>query len=244
MRFGSVLHVGVFCAVLRPSTNKVSSGHYRLWINGIHHGDISLNNLMYSVSPTGKVEGVLNDYDLASWDKFPTTNSDRTGTVPFMALELLRGGLERQIPRLYRHDAESFVWVLTYLTAITIEYEGHSVKISRPPDLDPWFKDDFHFHWTSKRVLYVDYGCILRIPRHHAQYLTTVRKLIVYWIDFDGALINLRDAGSVELEIDNPKGALEGLISGVEMVLGADLQEGFTKVKTLLLEAIEAPKVM
>jgi len=199
---------------------------------------------MYSVSPTGRVEGVLNDYDLASWDKFPTTNSDRTGTVPFMALELLRGGLEQRIPRLYRHDAESFVWVLTYLTAVTIEYEGHSVKISRPPDLDPWFKDDFRTHRKSKTGLYIDYGRVLRIPGHHAQYLTTIRKLIVYWIEFDGALIDLRDAGSVESEIDNPEGALEGFIKGVEKALGADAQEGFTKVKALLLEAIKTPEVV
>jgi len=231
MRFGSVLHVGVFCAVLRSSTNKVSSGHYRLWINGIHHGDISLNNLMYRVSPTGKVEGVLNDYDLASWDKFPTTNSDRTGTVPFMALELLRGGLDRQIPRLYRHDVESFVWVLAYLIAITIEYKDHFVKISRPPCFDPWFEDNFEFHSTSKHA-FGGYGFISQIPGHHAQYINTVRRLIAYWIEFDFALMGSKNRRPVELEIDNPKGALEGLISGVEMALGVDLQEGFTKVKT------------
>jgi len=194
---------------------------------------------MYSVSPAGKAEGVLNDYDLASWDKFPTTNGDRTGTVPFMALELLRGGLEQRIPRLYRHDAESFVWVLAYLIAITIEYKDHFVKISRPPCFDPWFEDNFEFHSTSKRVLYVDYGCVLRIPRHHAQYLTTVRKLITHWVELDNAFLDLKAAGSTELEIDDPKGILERLIKWI----GADSQKGFAKVQTLLLEAIEAPKV-
>ena len=42
------------------------SGHYRLWVNGIHHGDISLKNLMYAILSTGELKGVLNDYDLAS----------------------------------------------------------------------------------------------------------------------------------------------------------------------------------
>jgi len=31
---------------------------------------------MYNPSPTGKPEGVLNDYDLASWKEHPTPNSD------------------------------------------------------------------------------------------------------------------------------------------------------------------------
>jgi len=198
---------------------------------------------MYDISPTGKVEGVLNDYDLASWDKISTTNSDRTGTVPFMALDLVRGGLDRQIPRLYRHDAESFVWVLTYLTAITIEYRGRSVKISRPPNFDPWFRDDFESHYTSKCAFYVRYGRDPRIPQHHAQYLTTVKRLIAYWVDFDGVLTDLEIAGSVEPEIDNPKSALEDLIKGVETALGAGVQNEFTTVKTLLLEAIATPKV-
>jgi len=229
--------------VLRSSTNPVPSGHYRLWVNGIRHGDISLNNLIYNISPTGKVEGVLNDYDLASWDKISTTNSDRTGTVPFMALDLLRGGLDRQIPRLYRHDAESFVWVLAYLTAITVEYRGHSVRISRPPDFDSWFKDDFRTHLKSKRVLGNDYGRAFQIPGHHNQHFTTVRKLIAYWIEFDNALIDSENVGLVKLEIDDPVGALESLVGDVEMTLGADAKKGFAKVKALLFEAIKTPKV-
>jgi len=240
MHFGSVLHVGVFCAARRPSTNTDPSGHYRLWINGIHHGDISLNNLMYNVSPAGKAEGVLNDYDLASWDKFPTTNSDRTGTVPFMALDLLDGGLERQIPRLYRHDAESFVWVLAYLIAITIEYKGHSVKISRPSYFDPWFKDDLQQNSTLKLALCISYGRIFRIPGYHAQYSTTVRKLIKHWVELDNALFVMKAAGSTEPETDDPKGILEGLIKWVE----TDSQKGFAKVQALLLEAVEAPGIV
>jgi len=199
---------------------------------------------MYRVSPTGKVEGVLNDYDLASWDKFPTTNSDQVGTFPFTTLDLLRGGFERGIPRLYRHDAESFVWVLTYLTAITVEYKGRSVKISRPSYFDPWFYNAFESHRNSKQSLYIGYGRTFPIPEHYAQYITIVRKLIVYWVGFDGRLMDLENDGSVESEIDDPKGTLESLVQGMEKALGADAeaQEGFTKVKNLLLEAIETPK--
>jgi len=195
---------------------------------------------MYNISPAGKAEGVLNDYDLASWDKFPTTNSDRTGTVPFMALDLLHGGLDQQIPRLYRHDAESFVWVLAYLTAIAIEYKGHSVKISRPPYFNLWFKDDLQPNYTSKLALYINYGRAFRIPGYHAQYLTTVRKLINHWVELDNSLFDMKAAGSTEPETDDPKGILEGLIK----LVGADSQKGFAKVQALLLEAVEVPGVV
>jgi len=219
----------------------VPLGHYRLWAHGIYHGDISPNNLMYDIpAETGIPEGVLNDYDLASWEGHPTTNNDRTGTIPFMALDLLRGGLERQVPRLYRHDAESFVWVLAYLTAITIKYEGHSCKISRPPYFDPWFKDAHQPHRSSKRGLYVDYGRELKIQGRHAQYLTTVRNLIGYWVELDNDSMD----GSMLFGSDDHEDDLEGLIEGVEKLFGANAEDSFTKVKTLLLEAIGTPKVV
>ena len=71
-------------------------------MNGIHHGDISLKNLMYGIlAKTGVPVGVVNDFDLASWDDHSTTNNDRTGTIPFMAIDLLDGGLDSRIPRFY-----------------------------------------------------------------------------------------------------------------------------------------------
>jgi hypothetical protein len=88
------------------------TGHYDLWRGGICHGDISIHNLM--VTRDGKT-GVLNDFDLVRCAKLQpiSRNHDRTGTIPFMALELLTdnywcGRLERE----YRHDQESFIWIL------------------------------------------------------------------------------------------------------------------------------------
>ena len=117
------------------------SGHYHLWVNGVHHGDITPENMMYTVLPTGELKGVLRDYDLASRDVHPTVNRDHTGTIPFMALEIVEYRFEKRIPQLYRHDSESFIWVLAYLTLANVEYnEIRFVKISRPlPTLDPWF---------------------------------------------------------------------------------------------------------
>jgi hypothetical protein len=39
-----------------------------------------------------------------------------TGTVPFMAIELLtQEAIEGKVKHMYRHDAESFIWVLTWV---------------------------------------------------------------------------------------------------------------------------------
>ncbi|KAF8982466.1 hypothetical protein BDQ17DRAFT_1226447, partial [Cyathus striatus] len=88
----------------------LSLGHYALWKNGFEHGDISIWNLMWDA--TNKC-GTLNDWDLAyvreTEGKGPA--KERTGTLPFMARELLE---EPGQQRLYRHEVESFIWVITY----------------------------------------------------------------------------------------------------------------------------------
>ncbi|GBE85467.1 hypothetical protein SCP_0706540 [Sparassis crispa] len=64
---------------------------------------------------------VLNDFDLAvvregSEEEREPAGKMRTGTVPFMALDLLMPGYYGgKIARLYRHDLESFVWVLPFV---------------------------------------------------------------------------------------------------------------------------------
>ena len=86
-----------------------------LWRIGIAHGDISLNNLMYDEA---RQKGVLNDFDLstlmAPGTEIPERQGwERTGTKPFMALELLEHN-DGSIERRYRHDLESFGWCLAY----------------------------------------------------------------------------------------------------------------------------------
>jgi hypothetical protein len=111
-----------------------------------------------ALSETGVPVGVINDFDLAPLAHCPTTNNDRTGTVPFMAIDLLNGGLGGRIPRLYRHDMESFSRVLTYITVAKIEYEGSDIKISPPPGVKAWFQDrdeqDRGSHIPSKRLFH------------------------------------------------------------------------------------------
>lgn len=75
----------------------------------------------------GKVVGILNDWDLArdsSEPRMTITPLERTGTVPFMALDLLDA--DEETGHLYRHDQEALIWVLAWLF---INYDnGKSVK--------------------------------------------------------------------------------------------------------------------
>ncbi|KAN0086250.1 hypothetical protein V8E55_007384 [Tylopilus felleus] len=64
--------------------------HLALWNNKVYHRDISSSNLMYYKDQDGKICGVLNDFDLASTQE-TATGTERTGTIPFMALDLLEG---------------------------------------------------------------------------------------------------------------------------------------------------------
>jgi hypothetical protein len=85
--------------------------HFYLWEADIHHGDISHNNLM-AKKANGTWVGVLYDYDLAVIEDVSGERDigmDRTGTQPFMALDLLKDiFLHLKKPRFYRYDSESF----------------------------------------------------------------------------------------------------------------------------------------
>ena len=58
--------------------------------------------------------GVLTDFDCASLTRLPGT--DRTGTIPFMDLELLRDQYWKgNITRRYHHDLEAFICMLLFV---------------------------------------------------------------------------------------------------------------------------------
>ena len=259
MRFGSVLRVRTFCLVFNPALT-LSPGHYRLWVNGIHHGDISFKNLMYDITGTGDPVGIINDFDLATWVDRSTANNDRTGATPFMAIDLLDGGLDDRISRLYRHDMESFVWVLAYITVANIEYKDRTIKISPLPDVDAWFKDDDlrgrRAHVSSKLIFHLRYGHRQQVSGRYYNYHTVIRQMIRHWGNFYQSLQEKkypskpRRPDSIqeehvlsEPEVDDPVDSLRQFVMAVETSLGEQDVEGFTGVKTLLLEAIETPTV-
>ena len=253
------------CSLASPTDiadlSCIPTGHHRLWVNGIHHGDISFNNLMYDfLEKTGNPVGILNDFDLATWVDHSTTNNDRTGTIPFVAIDLLDGGLQGRVPRLYRHDMESFIWVLAYITVARVRYDNSVIGIFLlPGPVDAWFKDgttsDRNTHVESKLHFHSNYGLKQPVSGRYRDYTNVVKKMILYWDNFHEALLSTKytaDAdwpepviiqapATLELGGDDPADSLKEFIGTVGKLLGGGVWEGFEDVKALLLEAVEIP---
>ncbi|KAG0699558.1 hypothetical protein DFH29DRAFT_42328 [Suillus ampliporus] len=111
--------------------------HLALWKGGVHHRDVSPPNMMYYRTKNGVLMAVLNDYDLSSLAITPGPQSnERTGTVPFMALDLLSPqGQRGQVKHLYRHDLESFMWVLVW---VCLRYRNGVLLPWKTRPFDEW----------------------------------------------------------------------------------------------------------
>ncbi|KAG9221804.1 hypothetical protein CCMSSC00406_0006747 [Pleurotus cornucopiae] len=107
------------CDSLKTAYKQIVRCHHWVYERaGILHRDISVKNLMFR-QKNDTIVGVLNDFDLATpaakLDKGPTSKQ-RTGTWPYLAIELLDPSTWLQPPpHLYRYDLESFFWVLLTL---------------------------------------------------------------------------------------------------------------------------------
>ncbi|KJZ69584.1 hypothetical protein HIM_11021 [Hirsutella minnesotensis 3608] len=89
--------------------------HQSLYVTGnILHRDISSNNIVITKPETADgFKGMLIDLDLAKVaNTGPSGARHRTGTMQFMAVEVLR-----QADHTYRHDLESFFYVLLWMCA-------------------------------------------------------------------------------------------------------------------------------
>lgn len=140
------------------------AGHHKLWVAGVEHRDPSLENIMSRETENGKF-GVLNDWDLSricnadvstgagsgtnasATEKKPKLRlRERTGVVQFMALDLLTqeywtGKARRE----YRHDLESFIWILPW---VFLQYEQG--KSGRSALLSAWSTGNYQTVRTEK----------------------------------------------------------------------------------------------
>lgn len=87
------------------------------------------------------VRGVLNDWDHAArvgdnGESLRSTAHARTGTWPFIALDLL---VEDPPPHLYRHDLESFFYILIWAAAHFRLADSVQSKVA--PALHRWTQD-------------------------------------------------------------------------------------------------------
>lgn len=111
-------------------------GHYALWQAGVYHRDVSPGNMMWYRNGT-VLMGVLNDYDLSSLaTALGPQGNERTGTIPFMALDLLsKKGQRGEVKHLYRHDLESFIWVLVW---VSFRYKDGRLLSRKSRLFDEW----------------------------------------------------------------------------------------------------------
>jgi len=95
---------------------------------------------------------MLNDFDLSTimnpGERNPNCQGlERTGTLPFMAVELLQNeGFDGKIPRRYEHELESFSWVLVWVSRCV--FGGQESR--PPPRLRQWLNNSNDLVYTSK----------------------------------------------------------------------------------------------
>ncbi|PSR75732.1 hypothetical protein PHLCEN_2v8916 [Hermanssonia centrifuga] len=113
------------------------------------HRDISANNVMFEIRD-GAVKFIVIDFDMATMvdsagePLAPRSSKHRTGTLPFMAYELLDDmsqpwSLEQQrIVHRLRHDFESLFYLCLYCIFSMVEVEDASIKASMAKQLKQW----------------------------------------------------------------------------------------------------------
>ncbi|KAI1195731.1 serine/threonine-protein kinase Sgk2 [Nemania serpens] len=115
---------------LLESMRDAIKAHQSLYITGnILHRDISSNNIIITEPETADgFKGMLIDLDLAKVrDSGPSEARHQTGTMQFMAVEVLRIA-----DHTYRHDLESFFYVLLWMCARQSWSNGFAGE-ERPP---------------------------------------------------------------------------------------------------------------
>ncbi|KAG1772481.1 hypothetical protein EV702DRAFT_1033620 [Suillus placidus] len=160
---------------------EVVKCHRALWKRGVHHRDVSPSNLMgYRLG--GRFIGVLNDFDLSSIIRFLSSIKDapkgfeRTGTVPFMSLHLLvPKAIAGQVEHVYYHDAESFIWVLTW---ICLRYKNGKL-LSRNRPLDEWLTVDARGCHKEKMSYLATLHDIHPTPSHQKNFDVAMQCLAV-----------------------------------------------------------------
>ncbi|KZS99784.1 uncharacterized protein LAESUDRAFT_732882 [Laetiporus sulphureus 93-53] len=149
--------------------------HFALWMKGLKHTDISLDNMLYD--PVTQ-KGVLNVCNLVYLDdRSQAIGQERTGTVPFMAMDLLsREYFRGEIARLYRHDFESFLWILLYrlLRGFTTEQNK---------DLGKWNTGNYKDCFESKSAFLARYMGTWEATDENALVWKGVGFWLFRWLD-------------------------------------------------------------
>ncbi|KAG1897794.1 uncharacterized protein F5891DRAFT_1046070 [Suillus fuscotomentosus] len=162
------------------------TGHRVLWKRGVHHRNVSPSNIMgYRFG--GRFISVLNDFDLSSIKQDHPTGFERTGTVPFMSLDLLTPeATADEVEHVYQHDVESLIWVLIW---VSLRYEdGRLLSKDRP--LDEWLMSNA-VGCAKKKVYFMFKGIgskNLRTPISHSVSWEVAKKCLAMVYKHGGPL--------------------------------------------------------
>jgi hypothetical protein len=130
---------------------------------------------MYKRRGDGTIVGVLIDFDLAVLSGSQSTNTERTGTMVFMALDLLASiAVDTYQLHLYRHDVESFLWVAIWVCGT---YEGGkerqdaSFKVCAQGDTG---------HYFGYKLGFLAFGKGIRWSKDHQAREKHLRRMILH----------------------------------------------------------------
>ena len=120
------MYVFTFSTFVRRLIVLIPGYRWLFEVPKILYWDISQHNLMLR-KEDDKIYGVLNDLDLAvDADVKSVSSKQRTGTKPFMAIDLLR---PNPPVHMYCHDLKSMFYVVVWITSRFHNGE----EISDPP---------------------------------------------------------------------------------------------------------------
>ena len=167
-----------FFRVICTSHNTHSvAGHWALWERGIEQGDVSIGNL--TRDPVIKRDA-LNDFDLTrlSAPNQKPSKTENIGILPFLALDLLNERSFKRVPRLYRHEAESFTWCLIYVCMCMRKDSEDRIIPHRRNPLSLWFAD--MDDCLASKLDLADAGLLKKFP-YHQDIELLVSELHDYW---------------------------------------------------------------
>ncbi|KAG6917064.1 hypothetical protein DXG01_004036 [Tephrocybe rancida] len=181
--------------------------HYHAYSSGrVLHRDLSENNLMFKTAVNGTKKGILNDWDMASFvdendDIQLSTATHRTGTVPFMAMDLLVNNSPP--PHLYRHDLESFFYILVW-SAVHHDFTNKT-RLSTSPALEEWNVDEFKTALKAKISFFTVVGdldlVIANVLPDSAKLIPRIESL---WLMFSNAF---QDAWTIKRQVRSQPGS-------------------------------------
>jgi hypothetical protein len=153
------------------------TGHYIFWEGGARHQDISEGNLL--VRRRGDdIFGVLNDWDLSFLEGDSTDVGERTATIPFLALDLLNDSYwDGKLEVLYRHDLESFIWILVW--ALFCYDKGEMIS---PLPLRDWLTGD-HKECYRQKLPYVADPALMSATQGWIDHRPIAEDLLVWLHD-------------------------------------------------------------